>query len=132
VRVIVSGSRNWDDEKAVHRALDRQYAKHQKSGSDKPFVVVHGNAKGADTHAKNWAMKRGVAHEPHPADWARYGRSAGPVRNKQMVDAGADAVLAFPKPGGRGTQDLMNRASKAGIRVHPARDSQFKRQPGRR
>lgn len=57
-----------------------------------------------------------VEQEVHDADWNEYGRAAGPIRNQEMVDAGADVCLAFPT-GGPGTRDCMRRARDAGIRV---------------
>lgn len=61
--------------------------------------------------------------EPHPADWQRHGKAAGHIRNAEMVQAGADLVLAFYQRGARntGTADLVRRASRAGIPVttHP-------------
>jgi hypothetical protein len=55
--------------------------------------------------------------EIFPADWERYGKRAGPIRNAEMVKAGADVVLAFPLPGGRGTQHTIRLAREAGIPV---------------
>ena len=51
-----------------------------------------------------------------PAEWDKYGVSAGPIRNQKMIDEGKpDLVFAFP--GGRGTTDMIRRAAVAGIRV---------------
>jgi len=55
--------------------------------------------------------------EPHPADWERHGRAAGPIRNQEMADAGADLCIAFPYGIGKGTYDMIERARKAGIPV---------------
>jgi hypothetical protein len=78
-------------------------------------VLVHGAASGADAMAGRWAGANGVSVTTFPADWNRYGRSAGPRRNQAMVDSEPDLVVAFP--GGRGTADMVRRAEAAGIRV---------------
>lgn len=78
--------------------------------------VIHGCAPGADTAASNWAGDRGIAVEPYPAEWRKYGPSAGPMRNARMLALGApDVVIAFP--GNKGTADMVRRARAAGVRV---------------
>jgi hypothetical protein len=79
--------------------------------------VVHGAAKGADTIADQIAKGYGMIPEPHPANWSEYHRAAGPIRNQQMVDLGADICLAFLQPNSKGTADCIRRAEKAGIPV---------------
>lgn len=77
-------------------------------------LVIHGAAPGADSLAKEWADLRGIAENGYPADWTRFGRKAGPIRNQRMLDQGKpDIVIAFP--GGRGTADMVRRARTAGI-----------------
>lgn len=64
-----------------------------------------------------WAQSRSIKETyAFPADWKRYGRGAGPVRNQQMIEeGGADGCIAFP--GGRGTADMVRRAKNAGLDV---------------
>ncbi len=113
-RVIVTGARNWPDPDAVRAALDIQLSAGE-------FVLVHGECPtGADAHATQWWIDRGHPGklERHPADWRHHGRAAGPIRNQQMVDAGADLVLAFPLASSRGTIDCVRRARRAAVPVH--------------
>ena len=105
--VIVCGGRAFADAKAVAAYLGRL---------TKPFRVVTGGAKGADALAEAWARENHVPCVAVPADWATHGRAAGPLRNQKMlVDHQPVAVIAFP--GGRGTEDMIRRASAAGVRV---------------
>jgi UDP-N-acetylmuramoylalanine-D-glutamate ligase len=54
--------------------------------------------------------------EVYPADWKLHGKSAGHIRNQQMLDESKpDIVIAFP--GGRGTANMIKRAKKAGVEV---------------
>jgi hypothetical protein len=77
--------------------------------------VVHGDYRGADTLAKEWARSRGIPEVGYPADW-RMGPSAGPARNQRMLDAERpDGVVALP--GGGGTADMVRRARAAGLPV---------------
>lgn len=115
MRVIVTGSREWSNSGAVKFGLIDAIA---GADPEEPFVVVHGACPtGADAIADELAKRLGVAVETFPADWHTYGNAAGPIRNRQMIEAGADLVLAFPLPGGRGTQHTIKLAREAGIPV---------------
>lgn len=84
--------------------------------------MVTGGALGADDIADRWAwgMKQegwNVTPELHRADWDKFGRSAGHIRNNTMVKLGADVCLAFPIGESRGTRGCMRLAERAGITV---------------
>jgi hypothetical protein len=113
-RVLVTGSRDWDDRDAIDLAL---YGAYVELGSG--TVLVSGACPtGADAIAEElWAL-RGLPVERHPADWKRWGKAAGSLRNQEMVDLGADVCLAFPLPDSRGTRHCMKAAERAGIPVH--------------
>lgn len=117
MRVIVCGGRDYTDKSAVYRHLDQALAKHPD------LVVIHGAARGADTLAGQWAEERGVPVEAFPASWGLHGKAAGHLRNQQMLDAGAQATIAFP--GGAGTRDMVNRSLNRGIKVWDLRSIPF-------
>lgn len=114
-RVIVTGSRVWPAPNTVRHALDEAFA----TAPRRPFVLIHGACRtGADAHAHLWALTAPDAtEEPHPADWDQHGKAAGPIRNQQMVAAGADLVLAFLLPDSRGTRHTVQLAETAGIPI---------------
>lgn len=118
-RILVTGSRDWTDRAAVWRAL---WSAAREGGSE-PVTVVHGDCPtGADRYAKEWChevIRAGLpcTEEPHPADWSRHGKAAGPIRNQEMVDLGAVVCLSFPLKGSRGTVDCTTRATAAEIPV---------------
>jgi hypothetical protein len=106
--VLVCGGRDYADRQRLFRLLDFNRAK--------IGLLVHGAAKGADSLAGAWATARKVRQLAFPADWKKYGRKAGPIRNVQMLrEAVPDLVVAFP--GGVGTQHMIGIARKAGVRV---------------
>lgn len=106
MRVLVCGGRGYADREEVFAALDYY----------DPCVVIAGGAKGADTLARDWAVLRERVHHIYPAQWKRYGRSAGPIRNCFMLeDSKPSLVLAFP--GGNGTAHMIAIAEEAGIEV---------------
>jgi hypothetical protein len=110
MRVLVCGGRNYDDEARVFAALDAVHRKHGIS------LLIEGGASGADACGLIWAVRNRVATKTIEANWAQYGRSAGPKRNQRMLDEGRpEAVVAFP--GGQGTADMVRRAKKANVPV---------------
>lgn len=110
MRILVCGGREYSDRTAVATAL----AYIAKGRED--VTLVHGACRGADTLAEKVARDWGWKVEPHPADVKLHGSPwAFHKRNQEMVDAGADVLVAFP--GGNGTADCTRRARDAGIRV---------------
>jgi len=109
VKVLVCGDRNWTD----RRVIDRQLRKLQP-----PLTIIHGAARGADTLAGEVAHHYNMEVCVYPAEWGRYGKAAGPIRNKQMLDEGKpDLVLAFHDniQESKGTADMVKQAAKRGI-----------------
>jgi hypothetical protein len=121
MRVLICGSRDWDDQVAIWAVLWGLETLHD----DQQLTVIEGGAKGADRHAWIWCKTvaaETTAHEQYPADWERHGKAAGPIRNQQMLDNGKpDVVWAFvskPLEESRGTYDMVKRAKAAGIPVY--------------
>lgn len=85
------------------------------------ITIVHGGARGVDELAGKLAAGAGYDVEVHEANWVKLGKGAGPIRNQEMVDLGANLVLAFPAVGSKGkggTWDLIHRAADANMTVH--------------
>lgn len=129
MRVLVTGGR-WLGRSSMRAGLTREQrlAARLQDKHDRTAVwvvlerlhrgrvittLVHGAAPGLDLMAHAWALGRGVPTEPHPADWGRWSRAAGGIRNAEMVGLGADLVVVFP--GGAGTADCLEKARAAGL-----------------
>jgi hypothetical protein len=109
MRVLVSGDRNWTDVEAIRRELS-------KLPDD--TVIIHGDARGADSIADEVAKELGFEVDPYPAEWEKYYKAAGPIRNQQMIDEGKpDKILAFHPniQESKGTKDMVKRAVKHSI-----------------
>lgn len=111
-RILITGSRNFYDWELMHKILT-----HAKSRSAPDALLIHGNARGADTLARVTWHELKMPHKAFHADWNKYGIPAGHIRNQQMVDFGADICLAFPLGKSPGTRNCMKLAEQAGIRV---------------
>lgn len=110
MRVVVTGGRDFIGRAFLNAKLDGVHRKHVIDW------LGQGGMTGADTLAADWARRNGVSLSTFSADWTRYGKPAGPIRNTQMLKEGApDVVVAFK--GGDGTQDCIDKARTMGIRV---------------
>lgn len=107
MRVLVCGSRHFNDYKLLEKVLD-----------DYPIVtIIEGEARGADTLARVYGEARGRDVLAVPANWDKYGKRAGPIRNGEMLKLLPDLVIAFRGPNSRGTQNMIDQARKAGVEV---------------
>lgn len=111
-KLVVAGSRSFADFDRLSADLD--YLLSQKSPDD--VEIVSGGAAGADALAERYARSRGLAFRAFPADWRRWGKLAGPIRNRQMADYGS-AVVVYWDGRSRGSADMISSASAAGLRV---------------
>jgi hypothetical protein len=124
MRILVCGDRNWTDKRMIGEvligeAIDATFPLFGREN----VVIIHGASRGADSIAGEWVARwssHNVTEEVYPANWEKYGRAAGPIRNQQMLDEGKpDLVLAFHDDfeNSKGTKDMVTRARKAGIKV---------------
>jgi hypothetical protein len=124
MRLLITGDRNWRDAVRVYNALDSFLVELYgwQSLPDNPShetTLISGDARGADTYADVCGQLLGFTIERYPANWDEYGRAAGPIRNKQMLDSGVDHCIAFHDDLGasRGTRDMVEKCEDAGISV---------------
>jgi len=110
MRILVCGGRDFTDKKAVWSYLDAFHKTNHLT------TVITGGARGADSLAEQWARHNAVPSYVFCADWNRYGKPAGSIRNQRMLDEGKpDLVVAFP--GGPGTADMVRRAREDGVPI---------------
>lgn len=115
MRILISGSRGWNDPNPIGKVLDAFQRDALKNGDE--VVVIHGGARGADSIAHSEAVKRGIRVIVEKADWDRNGKAAGPIRNQLMLDKHDPHVLYAFRSHGRstGTDDMVRRAQKKGV-----------------
>ena len=107
--VLVCGGRDFVDKSLVFNTLDKVLAKYPEG-----LMIVHGAANGADALAEAWCKDREVMYVGVPARWKKWGKRAGPARNRQMRDLWEPkACIAFP--GGVGTAGMVELMKEVGV-----------------
>lgn len=107
MKVLVCGSRCWTDYDAIYNRL---------AELPRNALIIHGAARGADSHAALAASRLKLDQTPVPADWSK-GKRGGLERNLRMLDLEPELVLAFWDGGSRGTMHTVREAHKRGIPV---------------
>jgi predicted Rossmann fold nucleotide-binding protein DprA/Smf involved in DNA uptake len=103
MKVVVAGGRTYTNTGMVFICLEKIVQKGD--------VIISGHAKGVDMMGELYAQKNNLACEIYPAEWDKYGRSAGPRRNEQMAQI-ADKVVVFWDFKSRGTKNMVEMAKK--------------------
>ena len=109
INIAVGGCRDFCDVAYIFRCLDEYI----ENLCDQDITFISGHCSGVDTAAEKYAELKGFKTLIFPAEWKKYGKAAGPIRNKQMVEA-ADVVIAFWDGRSRGTKSLVVLAKKFG------------------
>lgn len=115
-QVIIAGGRDFNDYALLERKCDRLFR------NRRPTAIISGLARGADSLGARYARERGIDVMEFPADWGRFGKRAGIIRNQSMLQE-ADALVAFWDGISRGTGNMIGIARKAGIPVRIIRYS---------
>ena len=113
--VLVTGSRYWSDRLVIYDILKEL---------PKDTLIIQGGARGADTLAREVAEELGLEVKTFKAEWDKYGKSAGPIRNQKMLDeTHPSLVLVFHSDieHSKGTKDLVERARKTTIPIRVIR-----------
>ena len=119
-RMIIAGSREFNDyEEMVTDIYDLHIC---PLDEDDYLEIVSGHAPGADTLGEQLAEVEGYPLKIFPAEWDKYGKAAGPIRNEQMAKYAAEAdrgiLVAFPMGKSRGTRNMIKIARRYGLEVH--------------
>jgi len=110
-RVLVCGSREWVAPFPIWRELQTLLL------AEPNLLVIHGGARGADRLSGQAAASLGIPVIEVPAEWERYGRGAGMIRNQRLLEMSPHLVLAFHEnvDASMGTRDMIRRARETGI-----------------
>jgi hypothetical protein len=119
IRIIIAGSRDFNDYALLEKAL-REYITSRKINPDE-IEIVSGHARGADSLGELFAKNNKLQLAKFPAQWDKYGKSAGYIRNREMADYALQetgVLFAFWDGQSRGTNHMINFSREKGLEVH--------------
>lgn len=108
--LVIAGCRDYNNYKEAREYIDRLIAEIRKENE---IVILCGGCRGADTLGERYAKENGFSVRYFLPDWEKYGRAAGPRRNREMAEA-ADYVICFWDGQSRGTKSMIDFAREMG------------------
>lgn len=118
-RLIIAGGRDFKDYTLLRSTVDKLL---QNKLRKEKIVIICGMAKGADMLGARYAQERGYKIRYFPADWDKYWKRAGPIRNEEMAK-NADALVALWDGKSPGTRNMIETAEKYNLAVRIKRYS---------
>jgi hypothetical protein len=110
MKLIIAGSRNLTDMELLKSSMGKFAKKHPDVRIDE---IVSGTASGPDTAAILYAKENNIPVKKFPAEWDKYGKSAGPIRNAEMAKY-ADGLVAIWDGKSRGTRNMIENIKNMG------------------
>ena len=125
LRIIIAGSRDFNDYKLLKTSI-RDILKDTSLDGISKIKIISGTARGADQLGERCAKQFKLEVIKFPADWDRFGKRAGYIRNEKMAkysveDNNYGMLVAFWDGESRGTKHMINLAKKHGLEVHVVR-----------
>lgn len=125
IRIIIAGSRKFNDYSTLSNIVDHilKLRVYKKGYKPNDIEVVCGMAKGADTLGERYAKANGIKIKYFPAEWDKYGKSAGYHRNKAMAKyasykMGYGALIAFWDGLSKGTKMMIELAKECHLKCY--------------
>lgn len=114
-KVIIAGGRDFNDFPRLCNVMDKLLTEQIKINK---IVIISGGARGADTLGQRYARLRNFELIKVKVDWNKHGKSAGFIRNKEMLNI-ADGVVCFwdGKSTGTGHMVTITKGSLIHLRV---------------
>lgn len=119
-RIIIAGGRDFNDYNLLKEKVDNLISEKRKTHQ---IYIVSGKARGADSLGEKYANENGFNIVEFPADWDKFGKSAGYKRNVEMAE-NADALIAFWDGDSRGTKHMIDIAKEKNL---PTRIIKYKK-----
>ena len=112
-RIVIAGSRNFNDYEHLSKVIDDHLKKHNVDD----VIFITGGCRGADMLGERYAKEHGFVCQRYSAQWSRYGKAAGPMRNREMAKD-CDTVICFWDQKSKGTRSMIEYAKQYGKLLH--------------
>lgn len=109
-RVVIAGCRDYTNYEEAKAYIDHCLSNIRKENT---IIIVSDGARGADMLGERYARENRFAIKRCPADWDKYGKSAGPRRNREMAQM-SDYVICFWNEKSKGTGSMILYARQYG------------------
>ena len=108
LKIVIAGCRNYNNYDEAKEYIDFCIREIKKNNT---IVILSGGCRGADAIGERYAIENGYEIRKFVADWDKYGKAAGPIRNEQMAIE-ADYIICFWDYKSRGTKSMIENAKK--------------------
>ena len=112
-RIVIAGCRNYTNYEEAKKFILSCINEYSKTAS---IVILSGTCKGADLLGEKFAKEQNLPIRYYPAEWKRFGKAAGPIRNKKMIND-CHEVICFWDKKSYGTASLIRYAKAAKIPI---------------
>ena len=118
-KVIIAGSRHITDMVKIGPIIEKKMESILDEHGWDNVEIVSGGAQGIDRIGELFASSYSLRLTKFPADWAKYGKSAGPIRNKEMGKYADMALVIWDgiSPGSKNMIETMKKLNKPVIAV---------------
>ena len=119
MKIIVAGPRDFKNKNTVYNGISLVLQRLKDTyGVLNNLEIVQGGANGVDALALQYAQENHILYKTFNADWNKYNRAAGPIRNEQMAKYG-EVLIAFKNQEHptRGTENMIQTASKYNLKI---------------
>ena len=114
IKVIIAGTRDFNDYAFLKKNVD--YFLQGINPNNEEIEIVSGNARGADKLGERYAKEHNLPVKLFPANWDKYGKQAGYLRNQEMANY-SDVLIAFWDEKSKGTKHMIDIAKKQDLTV---------------
>ena len=112
MKVVIAGCRDFFNYQFVEQTLDKIFQ--EEPFTNQTIEIVSGNARGVDILGEKYAQNYNLPVHRFPAQWDKFGKAAGPIRNKRMAEI-ADYVIVFWDGRSRGTKNMIETCQQLGV-----------------
>ena len=110
MKVIIAGGRDFDNYPLLQRICN------QVLNGEKDIEIISGTARGADSLGEQYTQDNGMKVKQFPAEWKKFGRFAGPIRNAHMAQYAGTLIVIWDGKS-RGTKNMIGLAKRESLQI---------------